>query len=472
MIRQNLGLIWSLLQALKNSTEFKGRYFEEEEQLWKDLKAAETEKEPSLTEFATRTMRRMVSYAVVFGAGMASAELARSRIKKLFKDEKPEIRDQVVYLGRALPNNITIEMGLAMYRLAGFKEIAGCASGEEFASKLKERSFSPEFLTAWDAFMEEYGFRGPMEMDVAAPRFYEQPVLFFEQLRTMAESRDPSTLLRTSAANNPQAIPSTLLRTSFDKARAQREKAYEDLLQVAQKKGKRKAKQFEKQYNILVELGGLRERPKYFVSLITDMFRRRVLAAAQPLLDAGRLDSLEQVFDLHMDDLKRGLADPSIDLRALAEENTRFLKKLRQVRELPRIVDSRGRILRPPKKEAGEGELVGEPISPGLVRGKIKVLHEPDEKPVLPGEILVARATDPGWTPLFLNAGGIVLEVGGMLQHGALVAREYGKPCVAGIEHATSILNDGQVVEMDGLSGVVKILDLLPSQSLSLRIPK
>jgi pyruvate,water dikinase len=472
MIRQNLGLIRGVLQALRNPTEFKGRYFEEEEQLWKDLKAAETEKEPSLTEFATRTMRRMVSYAVVFGAGMASAELARSRIKKLFKDEKPEIRDQVVYLGRALPNNITIEMGLAMYRLAGFKEIAGCASGEEFASKLKERSFSPEFLTAWDAFMEEYGFRGPMEMDVAAPRFYEQPVLFFEQLRTMAESRDPSTLLRTSAANNPQAIPSTLLRTSFDKARAQREKAYEDLLQVAQKKGKRKAKQFEKQYNILVELGGLRERPKYFVSLITDMFRRRVLAAAQPLLDAGRLDNLEQVFDLHMDDLKRGLADPCIDLRALAEKNTRFLKKLRQVRELPRIVDSRGKILRPPKKEAGEGELVGEPISPGLVRGKIKVLHEPDEKPVLPGEILVARATDPGWTPLFLNAGGIVLEVGGMLQHGALVAREYGKPCVTGIEHATSILKDGQVVEMDGLSGVVKILDLLPSQSLSLRIPK
>jgi len=458
MIRQNLGLIWGVLQALRNPIDFKGRYFEEEERLRKHLKAAETEQELSLAEFATRTMRKMVAYATVFGAGMAAAELARSRIKKLFKDEKPEIGDQVVYLGRALPNNITIEMGLAMYRLAGFKEIAECASGgstlrrgsgqaglttgEEFASKLKDRSFSPEFLSAWDAFMEEYGFRGPMEMDVAAPRFYEQPALFFEQLRTMAES--------TGAANNPQAI--------FDEARAQREKVYKDLLQVAQKKGKRKAKQFEKQYNTLVELGGFRERPKYFVSLLTDMFRRRVLAAAQPLLDAGRLDSPEKVFDLHMDDFERGLADPSIDLRALAEKNTRFLKKLRQVRELPRIIDSRGKILRPPKKEAGEGELVGEPISPGLVRGKIRVLHEPDEKPVLPGEILVARATDPGWTPLFLNAAGIVLEVGGMLQHGALVAREYGKPCVAGIESATLILNDGQMVEMDGANGIIRFI--------------
>jgi phosphohistidine swiveling domain-containing protein len=442
MVRQNLGLIGGVLQALRKPAEFKRRYFDEEERLRKDLKKAETEKDLSLAEYATRTLARMVAYATVFGSGMAAAELGRSRIKKLFKDEKPEIRDQVAYLGRALPNNITIEMGLAMVRLAGFGEIAACASGEVFASKLKERSFSAEFLDAWDAFMEAYGFRGPMEMDVAAPRFYEQPVLFFEQLRTMADI--------SPAEHSPQAI--------FDQARAQREKAYEDLWQVARRKGKRKAKQFEKNYSILVELGGLRERPKYFVSLVTDMFRRRVLAAARPLLDADRLDSPEQVFDLHMDDFERGLADPALDLRALAEKNTRFPKKLRQFHELPCIIDSRGRILRPPRKEAVEGELAGEPISPGIVRGQVKVLDEPDEKPVLPGEILVARATDPGWTPLFLNAGGIILEVGGMLQHGALVAREYGKPCVAGIERATLVLDDGQVVEMDGANGIVRFV--------------
>ena len=101
---------------------------------------------------------------------------------------------------------------------------------------------------------------------------------------------------------------------------------------------------------------------------------------------------------------------------------------------------------------------MGTPISAGIVRGKVKVLDRPDEKPVLPGEILVARATDPGWTPLFLNAGGIILEVGGLLQHGALVAREYCKPCVAGIENVTSILKDGQVVEMDGSNGVIRLM--------------
>jgi pyruvate,water dikinase len=128
------------------------------------------------------------------------------------------------------------------------------------------------------------------------------------------------------------------------------------------------------------------------------------------------------------------------------------------VRALPRLVDSRGKILRPPRKEAAEGELAGEPISPGVVRGPVKVLYGPDDKPVLPGEILVTRATDPGWTPLFLNVGGIILEVGGMLQHGALVAREYGKPCVAGIEGASALLQDGQMVELDGASGVVRFV--------------
>jgi len=121
------------------------------------------------------------------------------------------------------------------------------------------------------------------------------------------------------------------------------------------------------------------------------------------------------------------------------------------------VVDSRGKIFRAPKREAREGELAGEPISPGVVRGPVKVLHAPDEKPLLPGDVMVTRATDPGWTPLFINASGIILEVGGLLQHGALVAREYGKPCIAGIENVTAILKDGQEIEMDGASGIVRL---------------
>ena len=443
MIRQNLGLGWQVLHGLKNPAECKRKYLEEEEQLGRDLALiAKGANGLSTKEFATGMMIRMIDYTKAFMPALFVAIIARSKIKKLFKDDGAQVHEQVVYLERALPNNVTIEMGLAMYHLASFEEIKTCPSGEVFASKIAERAFSAEFLRAWDTFMETHGFRSPMEMDPAASRFYERSASFFEKLKTLAENTNP--------ANDPQAI--------YDKAKAERETAYEALLQVARKKGKRKAKQFAKDYVTWIDLGGFRESPKYYLVLITDIFRKWVLEVAQTLVDVGRLDTPEQVFDLHMDDLDRGLADPAVDLRALAEENTRFLKKLRQVRKLPRVVDSRGKILRPPRREAGEGELVGEPISTGTIQGPVKVLHTPDEKPVLPGEILVARATDPGWTPLFINAGGIILEVGGKLQHGALVAREYGKPCVAGIENAVETLKDGQMVEVDGLNGIVRLV--------------
>ena len=101
---------------------------------------------------------------------------------------------------------------------------------------------------------------------------------------------------------------------------------------------------------------------------------------------------------------------------------------------------------------------MGQAISPGKVEGRIRVLSNPTEKPLEPGDILVAKATDPGWTPLFVNAAAIILEVGGPLQHGALVAREYGKPCVSGILSATDKLHDGEIVSVDGDSGVVTVI--------------
>jgi rifampicin phosphotransferase len=443
IIRTNLGLGWQVLQAIRDPAAIQSRHLKAQDRLVKALSQRANESDRVGTkEFATRMMVSMIAYTRVFMPTLFAAIIARSRMKKLFKGDAPEIRDQLACLERALPHNVTVEMGLAMVRLACYQELQSCASGAVFAARLGARAFSPAFLSAWDAFMAAYGCRAPMEMDPAAPRFHEQPERFFEQLRVMAENTDEE--------SRPQAI--------YDRAMAEREAAYERLLRVAEGKGKRKAARFARDYATWVDLGGYRETPKYYLSSITDRFRRRVLQAARSLVNAGRLDRAEQVFDLHMDELDRALADPSLDLRALAAENTRFLNRLRRVPNLPRIIDSRGKILRPPRKAVREGELAGEPISTGSVRGKVRVLHRPDEHPVHPGEILVARATDPGWTPLFVNAGGVILEVGGMLQHGALVAREYGKPCVAGIENATSILTDGQMVEVDGAAGIVRFV--------------
>ena len=137
--------------------------------------------------------------------------------------------------------------------------------------------------------------------------------------------------------------------------------------------------------------------------------------------------------------------------------NANFHKLKARVKHFPMAIDSRGRILRPQKK-AETGGFKGAPISPGTVTGPIKVLNNPFEKDIEPGDILTAVTTDPGWTPLFINAAAVILEIGGELQHGALVAREYGKPCVAGIPDVTNLLHDGQVVEVDGSAGTVRVL--------------
>ena len=112
---------------------------------------------------------------------------------------------------------------------------------------------------------------------------------------------------------------------------------------------------------------------------------------------------------------------------------------------------------------AGAADLAASPvpaghgISAGVVRGRAKVLTSPYQKPLENGEILITRATEPAWTPIFMNAAGVVLEVGGPLQHGAIIAREYGLPCVTGIPDATALIENGDEVTVDGYLGIVTI---------------
>lgn len=441
-IKNTLGFMKSSKLAYQDPELYKNRMLNEKEKLFLSLKKLAEDKEVSIGDFTHKIICWYTDFVNNHSLKLttASHSMAMEGMKKLIKKGNKDNATMLNHLERGLPDNVTIEMGLTMYRLSRFKDIKECKDGREFEKRLKERNLSEEFLKSWDDFVENYGFRCPRELDLATRRPYEQPALVFKQLSHMALNED--------ADNNAESV--------FKAAWQKREQAYQTLLSGL--KGK-KAEQFKKHYHVWITLGGYREIHKYIMIKMTAELRKRVLEVAGKLVQQNRLDTDQQIFDLTCSQVESALKDPSINLRELGAENTLYRRKTAHIKDFPLFFDSRGKIIRPPKRKIEKGEIEGEPISAGTVTGRIKVLHFPDEKPLLPGEIMVARATDPGWTTLFVNAGGIILEIGGMVQHGAVVAREYGKPCIAGIENATSFFKDGQTVEMDGIQGIIRIID-------------
>jgi pyruvate,water dikinase len=332
-------------------------------------------------------------------------------------------------------------MSLVLYELSQFSEVKDCATPEEFVQELQANGLSPDFMEKWQHFIKHYGFRCPQEADVATTRYYEKPGDVFALLKTMSTEDDPE--------QTPRSV--------FERAAKRRVESVQFLEDYLATKGRKRAKAFRRHYKVLENFAGLRETPKYVMIIGIDHIRRRALALAEQWVAAGRLDSVDQIFDLEATDIARAEEDASLDIRAIAQANRAYMARFNPHNDPPVLIDSRGKIPTLPPSPLKENELVGTPVSPGLVIGPVRLLARPDEKPILPGDILVTKATDPGWIPLFLNARGVLLESGGTLQHGASVAREMGKPCIVGIERVTKILTDGQMVELDGATGIIRI---------------
>ena len=333
-------------------------------------------------------------------------------------------------------DELVLEMGLAMYRLTRLLPASAFGDPVALAERIAVREAPEDFLAGWDGFLHRFGCRGPLEMDLANPKYGDDTQLLLSQLATVAlGNADP-------------------LATHAERRHA-REAAYAEL---SAELPTRKRRKLARIHRTIEGFENVRELPKHHFAMANMVLRRRLLQSAVRWVGEGRLDRAEQVFEMTLDDFDSAEADHSLDLRVLVAERGAFYRDVKaRVRHFPHLIDSRGRILKP-VRDYQAGELRGVAVSPGIVRGPANVLDSPLDKTLLPGDVLVAHTTDPGWTPLFINAAAVLLEVGGELQHGVLVAREYGKPCVAGIVGLMERLEDGQVVEVDGDRGVVRII--------------
>ncbi len=358
-------------------------------------------------------------------------------LESLRKQADPDTSALLDKMNRGYEGELIVDMGISMFAMTRLLDAALFEDLESLAARIEARKLPEPFLAAWDGFMHRYGCRGPLEMDLRSPRYGDTPQMLLRQMSFMTNTK-------------PEHDPAI----AHARAVEERKQAYLELM--GRSRWFRRA--LLRRANRWIETYACeRDTAKHHWVMAATAMRDGALALGARFVEAGRLDDLQDVFHLTWQQLEAGERDPEFDLRTPARENLAFFRRVeRQVVEFPHLIDSRGRILRP-APEPDDGAIHGLGISPGIARGPVKVLHDPYEKEIEPGDVLVAYTTDPGWTPLFVNAAAIILAVGGVMQHGGVVAREYGKPCVAGIERALTRFEDGQIVEVDGLEGTIRI---------------
>jgi pyruvate,water dikinase len=294
--------------------------------------------------------------------------------------------------------------------------------------------------------MEQYGMRCPGEIDMTRPRWRE----------------DPSTLLP-SIDSHMRGMQPAEHRAKFAQGAIEADAAARELLERLRRQplGWFKAKLMSRLVHAYRNLMGLREHPKYAMMQHFGLVREVVREEGRSLAAAGVLTGEDDVFYLTLDELLQLVRGERIDgLEALLGQRKQEMERFRALTP-PRLMTSEGEIIagRRKQQDAPEGALLGTPVSAGVVEGIARIVLRPEEAQLGKGEIMVAPFTDPGWTPLFHSTVGLVMEVGGLMTHGAVVAREYGLPAVVGIDGATELIRDGDRIRLDGTRGYVLVLE-------------
>ncbi|MEV0229480.1 PEP/pyruvate-binding domain-containing protein [Nonomuraea sp. NPDC050786] len=345
---------------------------------------------------------------------------------------------------RSVPHNPTTEMDLELWDLATrvepepFKE----RPVAELVRLYQAGELPPVAQREIAAFLDKYGHRGVAEIDLGVPRWSEEPAHILGVLANYLRMDGGADL-----------APSALFAKGAEEARS----AGAQVVSAARRKGWWRAPVVRFGLRRTREFAGLRELPKFYLVKTLAGVRRSMLVVGERLVELGVLDSASDVFFLSFREARAALGGG--DLRAAVAERRASYEQESRRRHVPRVLLSDGTepeaLASAAAASTAGGALTGTAASAGTVTGVARVVLDPIGAHLEPGEILVCPSTDPGWTPLFLTAGGLVMEMGGAMSHGAVVAREYGIPAVVGVPDATHSITTGQQIEVNGAAGTV-----------------
>jgi len=353
-------------------------------------------------------------------------------------------------LTQSVPHNVTSEMGLALLAVADV--IRPYPDAVAFLQHVEDEGFLDELPTfaggreardAIRAFLDTYGMRCVGEIDITRPRWSERPTTLVPMILGNIKNFEPGAGERRFAQGRQKAWKK-------EQELLERLRALPD--------GERKAAEAKRMIDRVRTFIGYREYPKYGIVSRYVVYKQALLEEAERLVQAHVLREKEDIFYLTFQELHDVVRTNQVDDQLVRQRKDAF--RSYQALTPPRVLTSDGEVVAGSyrRDDVPAGALVGLPVSAGIVEGRARVVLDMAEADLAPGDILVTAYTDPSWTPLFVAIGGLVTEVGGLMTHGAVIAREYGLPAVVGVEHATRLIRDGQRIRVHGTDGYVEIL--------------
>ncbi|MDP0483998.1 phosphoenolpyruvate synthase [Bacillus subtilis] len=353
-------------------------------------------------------------------------------------------------LSQSVPYNITSEMGLALLDVADV--IRPYPEVIDYLQHVKDDNFLDE-LAKFDGgsktrdaiydYLSKYGMRCTGEIDITRTRWSEKP-----------------TTLVPMILNNIKNFEPNVGHRKFEQGRQEALKKEQELLDRLKQlpDGEQKAKETKRMIDIIRNFSGFREYPKYGMVNRYFVYKQALLKEAEQLIEAGVIHEKEDIYYLTFEELHEVVRTHKLDYQIISTRKDEYT--LYEKLSTPRVITSDGEIVTGEYKRENlpAGAIVGLPVSSGVIEGRARVILNMEDADLEDGDILVTSFTDPSWTPLFVSIKGLVTEVGGLMTHGAVIAREYGLPAVVGVENAAKLIKDGQRIRVHGTEGYIEIL--------------
>jgi phosphoenolpyruvate synthase/pyruvate phosphate dikinase len=353
-------------------------------------------------------------------------------------------------LAQSVPNNITSEMGLALLNVADvirpYPEVIDYlqhVKNDNFLSELVQFEGGQETRDAIYAYLDKYGMRCAGEIDITRTRWSEKPLTLVPLILSNIKNFEPD------AGNR-----------KFEQGRQEALKKEQELLDKLKHlpDGEQKAKEAKRMIDLIRNFSGYREYPKYGFINRYFVYKQALLKEAEQLVQANVIHEKEDIYYLSFEELREVVGTNKLDYQIINKRKDEY--KLYEKLNPPRVITSDGEIIagKYNREDLPAGALAGMAVSSGVIEGRARVILKMEDADIEDGDILVTTFTDPSWTALFVSIKGLVTEVGGLMTHGAVIAREYGLPAVVGVENATGLIKDGQRIRVNGTDGYVEIM--------------